>query len=615
VAEDDSYPPIGDYALIGDCHSAALVSRSGSIDWCCLPRFDSGSAFGRLLDWNRGGHCAITPIDASESTRDYDGDTLVLETTFRASGGEARVIDCFTVEADRGRATASRSHPDAERQLVRVIEGLRGSVEFGVRVAPRFDYGQVRPWIRRHGHRLFSAIGGDDALIVWCERELEQDAEHELAGRIDVRAGDRVRLSLSYCRPELIDAQAPTDPDPAALDAEIERTREWWREWTASIQLGDDGRGGDEAAARRSGLVLKALTHVPTGAIVAAPTTSLPERAGGSRNWDYRYAWIRDSSFSSRAFAAIGCVDEADAFRAFVMRSAAGHADDLQVVYGVGGERRLVVDTIEGLEGYRGSGPVRVGNDASAQRQLDAYGELVNLTWRWHRRGHSPDDDDWRFLVSLIEHAADQWSEPDCGIWEWPGEPDHFVHSKVLCWSALDRGIRLADECMRRAPTRRWARARDELREAIEERGYDSDRGVFVQAFDRSELDAALLLLPTVEFVAWGDERMIRTVRAIREELDAGDGLLYRYRRDDGLKDREGAFLCCSFWLVECLARTGEWDDAQAVFDRAMACANDLGLFSEEIDPRTGEALGNFPQGLTHLAHIDAAVALEEGRG
>jgi GH15 family glucan-1,4-alpha-glucosidase len=267
---------------------------------------------------------------------------------------------------------------------------------------------------------------------------------------------------------------------------------------------------------------------------------------------------------------------------------------------------------LEGLEGWRGSAPARAGNDATGQLQLDAYGELVNLTWRWHRRGHSPSDDDWRFLVSLIDRAADQWSEPDYGLWEWPGEPDHFVHSKVMCWAALDRGLRLADECMRRAPTRRWKRARDELREAIEQRGYDRDRGVFVQAFDRPELDAALLLLATVEFVAWEDERMLRTIAAVEEELGAGDGLLYRYTRDDGLPGREGAFLCCSFWLVECLARTDRLSEARAVFDKTLARANDLGLLSEEVDPESGDLLGNFPQGLTHLAHIDAAVALAE---
>ncbi|HSC01791.1 MAG TPA: glycoside hydrolase family 15 protein [Solirubrobacteraceae bacterium] len=599
---DSAYLPIADYALIGDCHSAALISREGSIDWCSLPRFDSGSAFGCLLDAEHGGCCTVRPTGDGEweYERRYLDDTLVLETTLVGPTGEAKVIDCFTLQEDPLQTE--------RRQILRVIEGVRGSVELSLRIAPRFDYGQVRPWIRRHGHRLHSAIGGNDALLVWCEQELDEDPQHELVGRFSVGPGDRVRLALCYGPPEQIDAGPPPEPDADTLDTLLEGTVRWWRGWAATVRLGSR----DEPAARRSGIVLKALTYAPTGAVVAAPTTSLPEAVGGPRNWDYRYAWVRDSSFSSRAFAELGCVHEADAFRAFIMRSAAGHAGDLQVMYGVGGERRLRGDVVENLEGYRGSKPVNLGNDASEQRQLDAYGELVNLTWRWHRRGHSPSDDHWRFLVSLIDHAAERWSEPDCGIWEWPGEPDHFVHSKVLCWSALDRGIRLADECMRRAPTGRWKSARDEVREAIEERGYDRERGVYVQAFDRTEMDAALLLLPTVEYVAWEDERMLRTVAAIRKELGAGDGLLYRYRRDDGLEGDEGAFLCCSFWLAECLAQAGELTEARTIFDQAVARSNDLGLFSEEIDPRTGELLGNFPQGLTHLAHIDAAVALSE---
>jgi GH15 family glucan-1,4-alpha-glucosidase len=603
------YPSIGDYAVIGDCRSAALVSRAGSIDWCCLPRFDSGAAFGRLLDWERGGHCSVSPVgDAGqwETSRRYLDDTLVLESTFTDGAGEARLIDCFVLGEDL--RAAQRAEDNDDRHILRVIEGVRGSVEFEIRIAPRFDYGEVRPWMRRHGHRLYSAIGGNDGLIVWCDEELEEDPEHELLARTIVAAGDRTRLALTYSPPERIDAGGPTEPDPDALDHDLDETVRWWRDWSQKMKLATR----DEPGARRSGLALKALTYAPTGAIVAAATTSLPEAIGAARNWDYRYAWVRDASFSARAFAELGCVDEADAFRAFIMRSAAGHADDLQVMYGVKGERRLRAEELEALEGYRGSAPARAGNDAATQRQLDAYGELVNLTWRWHRRGHSPSDDDWRFLVSLIDRAAQSWSKPDQGLWEWPGEPDHFVHSKVLCWSALDRGLRLAEECMRQAPTRRWKRARDEVRKTIERRGYDRKRGVYVQAFGRSDLDCALLLLPTVEFLAWDDEKMLRTVDAIQEELDAGDGLLYRYRRDDGLGRREGAFLCCSFWLVENLARGGDVPRAREVFDSTLAKANDLGLFSEEVDPGSGEPLGNFPQGLTHLAHISAATALAD---
>ena len=594
------FPPIGDYGLIGDCQSAALVSRSAAIEWCCLPRFDSGSAFARMLDRDRGGHCSLTPTADGEweYTRRYIDDTLVLETTVAGPSGEARITDLFIIH--------ETDEDHLGRHILRVLEGVRGAVEFEVRIAARFDYGQVRPWLRRHGHRLRSMIGGNDGLVVWCDCELDEDHEHDLTARVTVGVGERIRLSMRYCAPERVTDDGLSEPSPGELDEALEQTLAWWETWSKTVTL--DSR--DEPSARRSVLVLKALTHRPTGAVIAAPTTSLPESAGGSRNWDYRFAWIRDSSFSSRAFAELGCEREANAARGFMMRSAAGHADDLQVMYGVGGERRIGEQQLDDLHGYRGSRPVRVGNDAKGQLQLDAYGELVNLTWRWHRRGHSPSDDEWRFLVSVIDHAAEHCTDPDFGIWEWPGEPAHFVHSKVMCWAALDRGIRLADECMRRAPSRRWARVRDELRETIETRGYDERRGIFTQTYDHAELDAALLLLPTVEFVDWRDQRMLRTTAAVRDELGAGGGLVYRYRRDDGLKGEEGAFLCCSFWLAECLARQGEYDDARGVFDATLSRANDLGLFAEEFDPKRGELLGNFPQGLTHLAHIDAAVCL-----
>ena len=603
MPRSSSYLPIGDYGLIGDCHSSALVSLNGSIDWCCLPRFDSGSTFGRLLDHRVGGHCTLAPVASErfESSRYYLENTLVLATTFTGSGGEAQLIDCFLV--------GGRSRQSWQREILRVFEVKRGTVDLDVRVAPRFDYGEVRPWVRRHSHHMHSAIGGNDALLVWSEQELEEDPEHELVARLHLTSGERFRLLLAYSPPELVSSNPP-EPEPEDLDRQLDATIRWWRRWSKTLRF----ERSDQRGARRSGFALKAMTHHPTGAIAAAPTTSLPEVIGGSRNFDYRFAWVRDSSFTSRVFASLGCEAEADAFRAFIMRSAAGHADDLQIVYGVGGERRLGVNELGDLEGYRRSSPVRVGNQASGQRQLDAYGELVNLTWRWHQRGHSPDDDDWRFLVSLIDHAAEQWRAPDCGIWEWPGKPDHFVHSKVLCWSTLDRGIRLAEECMRRAPIRTWKRERDKLRKEIDRRGYDRRRGVYVQAFGRKMMDAALLLLPTVEFVDWRDERMIRTTQVIREELHAGEGLLYRYRRNDGLPGKEGAFLCCSFWLAECLVHQGELQDAQAVFDAALSAGNDLGLFSEQVDPDSGEMLGNFPQALTHLAHVSAALALEQAQ-
>ena len=601
MSDSRHFQPIEDYGLIGDCHTAALVSSAGSIDWLCLPRFDGGSVFARLLDAERGGYCSLAPVEmeGSDSSRTYERDTLILRTTFDVASGSARLLDFLPIPPDEERDTAPR-------RVIRIVEGQRGTVEFELRIVPRFDYGDVRPWIRRHGDTMHSAIGGDDALIIWCEGGLEQMGSHELGGRFRVRAGERVRLVMSYCAPEKVPIDPP-EPDPAELDEALEHTIRWWRHWCGRIKV-----DSESLDVRRSALALKALTYDPTGAIVAAPTTSLPEAIPGERNWDYRYSWVRDASFSSRAFVDVGCAEEGDAFRRFMMRSAAGHAEDLQIVYGVGGERRIGQSASTGLRGYRGAAPVNIGNTAAGQKQWDAFGEIVNLTWRWHRRGHSPDDDNWRFLVSLIDRAAEQAAKPDCGIWEWPGEAEHFVHSKVMCWAALDRGLRLADECMRQAPTRRWTKARDDLRRTIERRGYDRKRGVFVQAYGAADMDCALLLLPTVEFVDWGDERMIRTAEAIREELDAGNGLLYRYRRKDGLKGDEGAFLCCSFWLVEVLARAGRLPDAREVFDQSVATANDLGLFSEELDPKSGELRGNFPQGLTHLAHISAAVALSE---
>jgi GH15 family glucan-1,4-alpha-glucosidase len=421
---------------------------------------------------------------------------------------------------------------------------------------------------------------------------------------VNLRAGERIRLSLMAVPPELLDLDPPEAPDPEELDHRLEEVLEWWRQWAAQAELKGPSRG----EILRSAMVLKALTYEPTGAIVAAATTSLPESPGGDLNWDYRYSWVRDSFFSVRSLAEIGFTSGAERFRRFIERSAAGGAEGMQIMYGVGGERRLTEASLEHLEGYRGARPVRAGNAAANQLQLDAFGTLLELTWRWHQRGNSPDDDYWRFLMELVENAAKLWDRPDHGIWETRGKPRHFVHSKVMCWAALDRGLRLAEECMRKAPVQKWENARDEIRAAVESKGYDEERGVFVQTFGGKQLDAALLLLPKVDFVDYQDERMIRTAEAIREELD-DDGLVRRYRRKGC---EEGAFVACSFWLVECLARQDRFDEARRVFDRTVAAGNDLGLFSEEYDTQHNELLGNFPQGLSHLSHITAALAIAE---
>lgn len=600
MAEASDYPPIGDYALIADSNSAALVSREGSVDWCCIKRMDAGSCFGRLLDRERGGYCSIAPEDGGllSTSRRYLDDTLVLETTLGTESGEARILDCFTMPA------SMEDYP--YRQLLRVVEGVRGHVGLRFEIAPRFDYGGLKPWIRQEGVRHYSAIGGDDALLISTDAELAQAGDHELAGSMSVHPGDRMRLSMVSVPPERLDHDPPELLDSGELDRRLQETVQWWRSWSSRITF----EGGHEPSVLRSAITLKALTNEKTGAVAAAPTTSLPERPGGEFNWDYRYSWIRDSFFSVRSLAEIGFVAEAEGFRRFLERSAAGSADELQIMYGVGGERRLTEETLPHLHGYRGARPVRVGNAASGQLQLDMYGELLELSWRWHRRGNSPDDDYWRFLLELVDTAAENWRKPDCGLWESRDDPRHYVHSKVMCWAALDRGVRLSEECLRRAPVERWSRTRDEIREAVESRGYDSERGIFVQDFDGSDLDAALLLLPRVGFVGYDEERMVRTADAIRTDLD-DDGLLKRFRSSGA---QEGAFLACSFWLVECLAYQGRAEDAREVFDRTLAAGNDLGLFSEEYDTENAELLGNFPQGLSHLSHITAALALADAR-
>ncbi|TML09422.1 MAG: glycoside hydrolase family 15 protein, partial [Actinobacteria bacterium] len=561
--------------------------------WCCLPRIDAGSSFGRLLDWDNAGHCTFGPTAAkATSARRYLDDTLVLCTDVTRGGAHVRVYD-FMVMPGEG--------VEVPHELVRIAEGVTGEMTFALELEPRFDYGTVAPWVRRHSPDTWSATGGDDAMLIWSDVELELIDQHRLAGRCTVRAGERKRLLLGHSAPEDLDDKPAWTPE--RCDARLKQTIANWRRWAKRIDSEDVG-------VRRSVLVLHALTNARTGGMAAAATTSLPESARG-RTWDYRYCWIRDSTFATRALAEVGCGEEADAFRRFIQRSSAGTAEDLQIVYGVRGARRIGEQELPELEGWRGIGPVRVGNSATGQFQLDAYGELVNLAWRWHERGNSPDDDLWRFLVTLVDHAAERWREPDRGIWEWRPRPRHWVHSKALCWTALDRGLRLAEECMRKAPVTRWRKERSALKRAIEREGYDRKSGTFVQWFGSAKVDASLLQLPVTGFVDWDDERMVRTADAVREQLD-DRGLIRRHADNDGQPGREGAFLACSFWLVECLARQARGADAREVFDVAMATANDLGLFSEEFDTRSGEMMGNFPQALTHLSHVAAAHALEE---
>jgi len=561
---------------------------------------DFPSCFGRLLDWNNGGYSQIAPVGKYRTIRRYLESSMVLETTFRTRGGEARVLDCFTMRE------GGQQNP--HQQILRIIEGVSGTVEFKIDVEPRFGYGAIKPWIRKDFKGNFLAIGGSHGLVISGNVDLELKHRHNLVGACATEKGSRACLSILFRNPEEIDDGLFEIPDTEELNRRLEETISWWRDWCKQGEF--KGRYCDST--KRSAMVLKGLTNAPTGAIAAAATTSLPEYPGGCRNWDYRFSWVRDSCFAVKSLAQLGYEKEANGFRRFIERSAAGSAEQLQIVFGLGGERWFPENEIDRFEGYRGAKPVRVGNDAWKQSQLDTYGELLDLAYRWHNRGESPDDDYWEFLVELVNAAVESWQRPDRSIWELRGEPRHFVFSKVMCWAAIDRGIKLAEDIGRKAPLDHWKKSREEVRRAVETRGYEADRGVFVQAFDHPIMDGSLLLLPVFDFVDYKDERMIRTTDAVWQELEQG-GLLLRYASlSDDLPGLEGVFLSCSFWLAECLARQGRADEAHQVFERALSTGNDLGLFSEEYDTNSDEMLGNFPQALTHLSLISAAVAIEE---
>ncbi|MGV3742488.1 MAG: glycoside hydrolase family 15 protein [Burkholderiaceae bacterium] len=597
------YPPIADYALISDCHCVALVSRSGSIDWCCMPRMDDDSLFGRLLDWNKGGFCAVTPTEEGyASTRRYYPGTMVLETRFKTSTGEAVLYDFFAMDDD------PLCNPRYD--LIRILDGVSGEVEFGIDICPRFDYGEIIPRIREHvnGSRIYTAIGSNKGLIIYSDSALDVQEHRDLSATIKVCAGQRERLVLQFQSPEMIATTIKdSTPSKEQIDGEFRRTCRWWNDWTTQARA---PFALDEQTLR-SAITLKALTYERTGAIAAAATTSLPETMGGVRNWDYRFSWVRDSVFTVRALHDLGFIREADRFHRFIECSSAGSADELQIMYGVDGKRRLTEVELDWLEGYRQSYPVRIGNGAAKQGQFDIFGDLLEMAWQWHDSGHPTDHDYWNFLATVLDMVCHRWPEPDHGIWEVRSEPAHFVHSKVMCWAALNRGIMLAEANGFDAPVEIWAKNRDMLRREIEDKGIDKERSIFVQSYGSKELDAVLLLLPRVEFIAYDDPRMVRTVDAICEELNEG-GLLLRYRTPDSLPGKEGVFLPCTFWLVRCLAKQGREELAREYYERALACANDLGLFSEEYDPQNGEMLGNFPQGLTHVSQITAKLALEK---
>lgn len=583
--------------MISDCHCAALISLQGSVDWCCMPRFDEDSCFGRLLDWEKGGYCQICPTDERASVRrHYVDHTMVLSTTFSTPDGEAVLHDFFSLDWESCETCFDH---------VRIVEGVRGEVMFSATVMPRFDYGDIRPHLRQTSPDIWAVTGSNKGLIIQSEIPFALIESQSLTAQFPIHAGERKHLVMRFEFPDRID-EAVKQPlySRDTVDRGFERTCAWWRDWCARAKPPFEL----DAQTIRSLVVLKSLTYEPTGAVIAAPTTSLPESLGGERNWDYRYTWIRDSVFVVRVLQVMGYEKEAQRFYHFIQRTCAGSAEQLQIMYGIDGKRRLTEIELDYLEGYRGSSPVRIGNHASRQHQADIFGSLMIMAWQWRAAGHS--DDEYRdFLQGVVEVVCNIWSLPDHGIWEMRSEPRHFVHSKAMCWAALDCGMKMAKALDAKDFATRWQQVRDDIRTAIETRGYDAQRGIFVQAFDKPYLDASLLLLPRIGFIDYRDPRMMRTVAAIREDLDEG-GLICRYKAADGLPGGEGTFLPCTFWLATCLARQGQTEDAWLYYNRAVECANDVGLLPEEYDTISGTMLGNFPQALTHVAQIAARMAL-----
>jgi alpha,alpha-trehalase len=605
---DGASQPIANYGLMADCNSAALIDRDGSIDWLCLPRYDADAVFARILDRD-GGHWSIRPAASYGSSRRYLPGTLVVETTFTTDSGTVKLTDAMVfAEGQRGHDLGY----DAPHELVRSVEGVSGEVELVLELAPRPEYGLIKPLIRLEdgGARTF----GSGRLAVRSDVPLEVD-DATMTASFAVSGGDRLGFSMQWAPPERREASEPT---PAGRVADrIDDTVEAWRSWEAEHDVYE---GPHRELVRLSSRVLKGLTYRPTGAIVAAPTTSLPETVGGERNWDYRFSWIRDSSLTMEALYIGACSDEAEEFVSFMTSSAGGRAgeDSLQIMYGIGGEHDLSERELPHLRGWRESRPVRVGNGAWDQVQLDVYGELLNSIYLYRENLGELHPEIQEFVADLADTAARRWQETDSGMWEMRGDPRHHLSSKVLCWTALDRAVRLAPQLGEYAKVPEWEAARDRIREAVLDRGWSAERQAYAQSFDSDELDAAQLLMPILGFLPATDERMRSTIEAIARDLTE-DGLVLRYRNDeglnaDGLTGEEGTFVICSFWLVSCLAKAGEVERAEALFDQLAGYANDLGLLAEEIDTANAEQLGNFPQAFSHIGLITAAWEIDKAR-
>jgi GH15 family glucan-1,4-alpha-glucosidase len=583
---------IEDYALLGDCETAALVSRDGSIDWLCWPRFDSGACFAALLGTPENGRWRVAPLDPdTRSTRRYRGNTLILETTFTSSDGEVTVIDFMPLRGPMS-------------DLVRIVRGRRGRVAMRSELLLRFNYGSSIPWVTRLDGGAIRAIAGPDMVIVRSNVPLRGEGLSTVS-EFTVGPDETACFVMTYGPSHL--------PAPSGVDAQkaLADTDAFWQAWASRCSYSGEWR----EPVMRSLVTLKALTYRPTGGIVAAPTTSLPEQPGGSRNWDYRFCWLRDATLTLLALMDAGYIEEAQAWREWLLRAVAGHPADLQIMYGLAGERHLMEWEIAWLPGYEESRPVRVGNAAYGQVQLDVFGEVLDALHHARRHGLTGGDG-WNLQKALVGYLETVWDSPDRGIWEVRGAHQHFTHSKVMAWVALDRAIKTAEHFNLDGPLERWRTLRDHIHTEVCVRGFNPSVNSFVQAYGSAQLDASLLQIPLVGFLPPDDPRVVSTVAAVEQRLVA-DGLVYRYDSeltDDGLPPGEGAFLACSFWLADNLALIGRHDDARHLFEHLLALRNDVGLLSEEYDPRARRMTGNFPQAFSHVALVDTALNLSSRR-
>ncbi|GAB4332005.1 MAG: glycoside hydrolase family 15 protein [Dehalococcoidia bacterium] len=605
---DRRYRPIADYGLIGDCHTAALVSGDGSVDWLCLPRFDGPSIFGRLLDMELGGHFAVRPLEDFVSEVAYVGHSGVLRATFRTASGTATLTDFMPLRAGDGAQPFARVR--AKRRLVRLIEGQHGEVTLGVDFRPRPEYGTVVPSVRVVEDGVQVDIGhGEAALRLRTAIPLTTE-DGGAQGTFVVRRGERLAFVLDFAR-----AGASEAGVLAEAEHDLTETLAFWSDWAAGCGY----RGPYAQAVMRSAITLKLLTYAPTGAMVAAPTTSLPEAIGGVRNWDYRYTWIRDASFAVYALFLAGHLEDGERFMEWVCDTALRcGSEELRPMYGLSGEEKLPERILAHLEGYHGSSPVRIGNAASEQFQLDVYGELLDCFHtcrRFGKIGPHALRSLWSAFARQVDVVAERWRTPDRGIWEVRSDPRHFVYSKVMAWVALDRGIKAVEESGLPADVTRWRAEREVVRSEILDRGYAPALKAFVRSYGEETLDAANLLLPLVHFIEGSEPRMRATIEATQRELVA-DGLVYRYLdAEDGLLGREATFSVCTFWLVDNLILLGRVEEARALFEGMLERATPLGLYAEEIEPGSGTHLGNFPQALTHIGLINAAVNLARAGG